>query len=79
MDPPNFTAVVQKHGSETGLYTLGTKAGTLNTQFSRDQFSLMNQKFLTTADVPKDVTLSVGEAATREDEDFSSASDKLLV
>ena len=65
--------------SETGLYTLGTKAGTLNTRFSRNQFNLMNQKFLTTADVPEDVTLSVREAATREDKDFSSASDKLLV
>ena len=43
--------------SETGLYTLGTKAGTLNTRFSRNQFNLMNQKFLTTADVPEDVTL----------------------
>ena len=49
--------------SETGLYTLGTKAGTLNTRFSRNQFNLMNQKFLTTADVPEDVTLSVREAA----------------
>ena len=39
------------------LCTLGTKAGTLNTRFSRNQFNLMNQKFLTTADVPEDVTL----------------------
>ena len=46
LDPPNFTGVVQEHESETGLYTLGTKAGTLNTQFSRNQFNLMNQKFL---------------------------------
>ena len=59
LDPPNFTDVIQ----ETGLYTLGTKAGTLNTRFSRNQFNLMNQKFLTTADVPEDVTLSVREAA----------------
>ena len=63
LDPPNITAVVQEHDSETGLYTLGTKAGTLNTRFSRNQFNLMNQKFLTTADVPEDVTLSVREAA----------------
>ena len=63
LDPPNFTAVVQEHESETGLYTLGTRAGTLNTRFSRNQFNLMNQKFLTTADVPEDVTLSVREAA----------------
>ena len=42
---------------------MGTNAGTLNTQFSRNQFNLMNQKFLTTADVPEDVTLSVREAA----------------
>ena len=28
LDPPNFTAVVQEHESETGLYTLGTRAGT---------------------------------------------------
>ena len=57
LNPPNNTAVVQEHDSETGLYTLGTKAGTLNTRFSRNQFNLMNQKFLTTADVPEDVTL----------------------
>ena len=63
LDPSNFTAVVQEHESETGLYTLGTRAGTLNTRFSRNQFNLMNQKFLTTADVPEDVTLSVREAA----------------
>ena len=63
LDPPNITAVLQEHDSETGLYTLGTKAGTLNTRFSRNQFNLMNQKFLTTADVPEDVTLSVREAA----------------
>ena len=43
--------------------TLATKARTLNTRFSRNQFNLMNQKFLTTADVPEDVTLSVREAA----------------
>ena len=46
LDPPNITAVLQEHDSETGLYTLGTKAGTLNTRFSRNQFNLMNQKFL---------------------------------
>ena len=63
LDPPNITAVLQEHDSETGLYTFGTKAGTLNTRFSRNQFNLMNQKFLTTADVPEDVTLSVREAA----------------
>ena len=63
LDPSNFTAVVQEHESETKLYTLGTRAGTLNTRFSRNQFNLMNQKFLTTADVPEDVTLSVREAA----------------
>ena len=63
LDPPNLTAVVEEHESETGLYTLGTRAGTLNTRFSRNQFNLMNQKFLTTADVPEDVTLSVREAA----------------
>ena len=45
LDPPNCTAVIQEHDSETGLYTLGTKAGTLNTWFSRNQFNLMNQKF----------------------------------
>ena len=37
LDLPNFTAVVQEHESETGLYTLGTRAGTLNTRFSRNQ------------------------------------------
>ena len=63
LDPPNFTAIVQEHDSETGLDTLGTKAKTLKTRFSRNQFNLMNQKFLTTADVPEDVTLSVREAA----------------
>ena len=63
LDPPNFTAFVQEHESEKRLYTLGTRAGTLNTRFSRNQFNLMNQKFLTTADVPEDVTLSVREAA----------------
>ena len=63
LDPSIFTAVVHEHESETGLYTLGTRAGTLNTRFSRNQFNLMNQKFLTTADVPEDVTLSVREAA----------------
>ena len=63
LDPPNFTAVVQEHDSETGLYTLETKAGTLNTRFSRNQFNQMNQKFLTTDDVPEDVTLGVREAA----------------
>ena len=63
LDPSNFATVVQEHESETGLYTLGTSAGTLNTRFSRNQFNLMNQKFLTTADVPEDVTLSVREAA----------------
>ena len=46
LDPPNFTAVVQEHESETGLYTLRTRA-----------------EFLTTADVPEDVTLSMREAA----------------
>ena len=25
LDPPNFTAVVQEHDSETGLHTLGKK------------------------------------------------------
>ena len=35
----------------------------LNTRFSRNQFNLINQKFLATADVPEDVTLSVREAA----------------
>ena len=29
--------------SETGLYTLGTKAGTLNTQFSRNQFNVIQR------------------------------------
>ena len=46
LDPSIFTALVHEHESETGLYTLGTRA-----------------EFLTTADVPEDVTLSVREAA----------------
>ena len=37
LDPPNFTAVVQEHESETGLYTLGTRAGTLNTTVSQER------------------------------------------
>ena len=37
LDPPNITAVVQEHDSETGPCTLETKAGTLNTRFSRNQ------------------------------------------
>ena len=43
LDPPNFTAVVQERSSETGLYTLGTKAGTLNTRFSRNQFNVIQR------------------------------------
>ena len=63
LDPSIFTAVVHEHESETGLYTLGTRAGTLNTRFPRIQVNQRNQKFLTTADIPEDVTLSVRDAA----------------
>ena len=85
LDPPNITAVLQEHDSETGLYTLGTKAGTLNTRFSRNQFNLMNQKFLnswrqltflkTSHSVWEKLLVST---ATRVDKDFWSASAKLL-
>ena len=63
LDPANFTAVVQNHNEETGLFTLGTKVGTLKTQFSRNQFELLTQKFLTTDDVPENVEVGVREAA----------------
>ena len=63
LDPANFTAVVMDHDEETGLCTLGTKVGTLNTQFSRNQFELLTQKFLSSADVPDNVSLGVREAA----------------
>ena len=56
LDPPNFTAVVREHNKETGLYTLGTKVGTLDTQFSRNQFDLLPEKFiLNEDDVPENV------------------------
>ena len=51
------------HDEETGLCTLGTKVGTLSTQFSRNQFELLTQKFLSSADVPDNVSLGVREAA----------------
>ena len=63
LDPANFTAVVMDHDEETGLCTLGTKVGTLNTQFSRNRFELLTQKFLSSADVPDNVSLGVREAA----------------
>ena len=63
LDAPNFTAVVMEHDEETGLCTLGTKAGKLDTQFSRNQFDLLGQKFLSTADVPDNVSIGVREAA----------------
>ena len=43
LDPPNFTAVVMKHNMETGLYSLGTRVGTLEQQFSRNQFELLTE------------------------------------
>ena len=63
--------------------TLATKARTLNTRFSRNQFNLMNQKFQRLLTFLK-TSQSVWEkllvsTATREDKDFSSASAKLLV
>ena len=45
------------------LAPLGTKAGKLDTQFSRNQFDLLGQKFLSTADVPDNVSIGVREAA----------------
>ena len=63
LDPANFTAVVQNHNEETGLFTLGTKVGTLKTQFSRNQLELLTQKCLTTDDVPQNVEIGVREAA----------------
>jgi len=80
---PTSQMLIKSTISETGLYTLGTKAGTLNTRFSRNQFNLMNQKFLTTVTFLK-TSHSVWEkllisTATRKDKDFSSASAKLLV
>ena len=63
LDPANFTAVVMDHNEETGLCTLGTTVGTLDTQFSRNQFELLPQKFVSTADVPENVTVGVREAA----------------
>ena len=63
LDASNFTAVVMDYNGETGLCTLGTKVGTLDTQFSRNQFELLTQKFLSAADVPQNVSIGVREAA----------------
>ena len=62
LDPPNLTAVVKDHNKETGLYTLGTKVGTLDNQFSRNQFDLLPEKFILNQDVPDNV-VGVREAA----------------
>ena len=59
---PDFTAIVKEHNKETGLYTLGTKVGTLDTQFSRNQFDLLPEKFIQNQDVPENV-VGVREAA----------------
>ena len=62
LDPPNFTAVVKEHNQQTGLYTLGTKVGTLDTQFSRNQFDLLPEMFIQNQDVPENI-VGVREAA----------------
>ena len=62
LDPPNFTAVLNEHNQQTGLYILCTKVGTLNTQFSRNQFNLLPEKFIQNQDVPENV-VGVREAA----------------
>ena len=62
LDPPHFTAVVKSFNPETGLYDLGTRFGSLEQRFSRNQFDLISERFLSISDIP-DRCVGVKEAA----------------
>ena len=62
LDPPHFTAVVKSFNPETGLYDLGTRVGSLEPRFSRNQFDVISKRFLSISDVP-DRCVGVREAA----------------
>ena len=63
LDPPNFTDVIQEHDFWDRTLHFGDKSWNSEHTVLKKPINLMNQKFLTTADIPEDVTLSVREAA----------------
>ena len=62
IDQPNIPAVVISKDDHTGLFTLGTRHGRLDSQFSRNQFDPVGEQFINSSDVPNS-EIGVREAA----------------
>ena len=62
IDQPNIPAVVISKDNQTGLFTLGTWYGRLDSKFSRNQFDPVGEQFVNSLDVPN-TEIGVREAA----------------
>ena len=61
-DFKNIKAIVLSVNGD-GMYQLGTEFGTLDQMYSRNQFAPTIENFISIADVPENVTISLREAA----------------
>jgi hypothetical protein len=64
-DPRNILGVILDR-DENDLYKIAVRAGVLNCKYSRNQFDLCNQKFLTMNDVRTDNEVSLRNAVQVE-------------
>ena len=62
IDQPNIPAVVLTKDPNTGMFTLGTRHGMLESQYSHNQFEPVRERFIVETDVPS-VEIGVREAA----------------
>ena len=59
--PRNIIGVVMEADEEKSLYRIGTSLGVLNAMFTRSQFEICQEKFMSVEDVPSGKSLSVRE------------------
>ena len=63
-DFKNIKAIVLSVNGD-GMYQLGTEFGTLDQMYSRNQFAPTIENFISIADVPENVTISLREEARK--------------
>ena len=63
-DFKNIKAIVLSVNGD-GMYQLGTEFGTLDQMYSRNQFAPTIENFISIADVPENVIISLREAAQK--------------
>ena len=63
---PNLKAVVLEEHSGGHLWKLGCKSGVLDQWYSRNQFQPTVEKFMSIADVPVEIEVSLRTAARQE-------------